>query len=87
MGFIRTILIIVVLYYLIKIVIRYIVPVLFGNYMNRKMNSFSDQYHHQQHTAGRRKEGEVTIDTSKAGSSPQKRNDRGEYIDYEEIKD
>jgi len=86
MGFIRTILFIVVVYYLLKVVIRYILPLLFGNYMNRRMNDFSNQYNRQQQSTGKKKEGEVTVDAPSNRTSA-KNKDRGEYVDYEEIKD
>lgn len=86
MGFIRTILFIVIVYYLVKIIARYALPFLLGNYVNRKMNDFSDPYGRQQQNAGKRKEGEVTVDYQ-SGPKSQKRKDGGEYIEYEEIKD
>jgi len=85
MGFIRTILFIVVVYYLVKVVIRYILPLLFGNYMNRRMNDFSDQFNRQRST-NTKKEGEVTVDFPSDHKST-KNKDRGEYVDYEEIKE
>ena len=48
MGFIRTILIIVIIYYLVKIITRYLLPFLLGNYVNRKMNDFSEHVCRQQ---------------------------------------
>ena len=87
MGFIRTLLFLIVIYYLVKIVMRYVLPFLFGNYMNRKMNEFSKQHNPQQTRAqGHRKEGEVTIDTN-AYREDKKRKNRGDYVEYEEIKD
>jgi hypothetical protein len=86
MGFIRTILFFIIAYYLVKIITRYLLPVLFGNYMNRKMNDFSNQYTGQQHNTTKKKEGEVTVD-HQSGPKSQKRKDQGEYVDFEEIKD
>ena len=86
MGFFRTILLIVIIYYLIKIVMRYLLPVIFGSYMNRKMNDFSNQFNKQQQTHNTRKEGEVIVDDN-SYSKGKKRKDRGEYIEYEEIND
>ncbi len=85
LGFIRTILFIIIVYYLVKVVARYVLPLLFGNYMNRKMNDFSDQYNRQQGT-NTKKEGEVTVDYPSNHKST-KNKGRGEYVDYEEIKD
>jgi hypothetical protein len=84
-GFIRLILILVLFYYLTRIIMRYLVPLLFGNYVNRKMNDFPGNSDRQKKTNARKKEGEVTLDYSpQEGKKP---NNRGEYIEYEEIKD
>jgi hypothetical protein len=85
MGFIRIILILVLFYYLVRIIMRFIVPFLLGNYVNRKMNDFSGRYEGQQTTRNRKKEGEVTVDYT--SREAKKRKDHGEYVDYEEIKD
>jgi len=64
---------------------RYLLPVFFGNYVNRKMNDFPGNSGRQQKTNDRKKEGEITVDyTPQEGK---KNKDRGEYIEYEEIKD
>jgi hypothetical protein len=85
MGFLRILLILILLYYLVRIIMRYLVPLLFGSYVNRKMNDFSDPFSRHQKTSERKKEGEVTVDYKPP--EDKKRKDRGEYIDYEEIKD
>jgi len=84
-AFLRIILILVLVYYLVRIITRYLVPSLLGNYVNRKMNDFSDRSGGQQKTTGRKKEGEITVDYAPQDDKKQK--DRGEYVDYEEIKD
>jgi hypothetical protein len=74
------------LYYLVKVIVRYIIPLFFSHYINRRMNDFSDRNHTQQQYNRRKKEGEVTIDTSNTRSSSAKRKDQGEYVEYEEIR-
>jgi hypothetical protein len=85
MGFIRIIIILVLTYYLIRIIMRYVVPLLFGNYVNRKMNDFSGQSNRRQNTNDRKKEGEITVNYTPQDGKKSK--ERGEYIEYEEIKD
>lgn len=85
-GFLRTILIILLIYYGLKILMRIFAPFLV-RYMSKKMQErFGDQFQQQQHTNGRNrpKEGETVIDKmpNKAKTSDKK---VGEYIDYEEI--
>ena len=84
-GFIRIILILVLVYYLVRIITRVVLPFLFGNYVNRKMNDFSGNSGRQQKTSTRKKEGEVTVDYSP--QEGKKNKDHGEYVEYEEIKD
>jgi len=84
-AFLRIILILVLVYYLVRIITRYLVPFLLGNYVNRKMNDYSDRSGRQQQTGGRKKEGEITVDY--APQEEKKQKDRVEYTYYEEIKD
>lgn len=79
MGFIRLLLIIIVFYYVWKLVSRYILlPLLQGYFVNTGNNKGN-----RQHRA--KKEGGTTININ----SQKKKiinSDNGEYVDYEEIK-
>ncbi|MEO8087650.1 MAG: hypothetical protein ABI763_12560 [Bacteroidota bacterium] len=48
-------------------------------------SSKSTVYHKQQYEKPRQQEGDVTVTTT-SKSDQQNHNDRGEYVDYEEIK-
>jgi hypothetical protein len=85
MGFIRIILILILFYYGVRIITRYLLPLLLGNYVNRKMNDFQGQSGRQEKTKSRKREGEVTVDY--APQEEKKQNNRGDYVEYEEIKD
>lgn len=83
-GFLRTILIILLVYYGVKILMRLFAPFLM-RYMSKKMQErFGGQFQQHQADRNRPREGETVID-----KMPRK--DRyddkkvGEYIDYEEI--
>ena len=84
-GFLRTILILLLIYYGVKILARLFAPYLV-QYMSKKMQQrFGQQFQHQQNnTSNRPKEGETVIDKM---PYQQKTSDKkvGEYIDYEEI--
>lgn len=86
-GFLRTILIILLIFYGVKILARIFAPFLV-QYMSKKMQErFGQQFQqHQQQSAhpNRPKEGETVIDKM---PYQQKTSDKkvGEYIDYEEI--
>ena len=83
-GFLRTILIILLVFYGVKILMRLFAPYL-ARYMSKKMEErFGGQFQQQQRQADRPKDGETVID-----KMPEQRqtSDKklGEYIDYEEI--
>ncbi len=84
-GFFRTILIILLVYYGVKILTRLFAPY-FLRYMSKKMQQkFGGQFQQQQERQNpKQKEGETVID-----KVPQqhKTSDKsvGEYVDYEEI--
>ena len=75
-GLLRTILIIVVVYYLFKIVGK----IAFASVINQAQKNIRQN----QPQTNRKKEGEVTIITQDKNSSKFDRND-GEYVDFEEI--
>ncbi|SDS45757.1 protein of unknown function [Formosa sp. Hel1_31_208] len=83
-GFLRTILIILLVYYGIKILSRIFAPYLV-RYMSKKMQEkFGGQFQQQQDPRPQHKEGETVIDkVPNRDSSSNKK--VGEYIDYEEI--
>lgn len=83
-GFLRTILIILLVYYGVKILMRLFAPY-FVRYMSNKMQErFGGQFQQPQPDRNRPKDGETVID-----KMPEQRQSSdkkvGEYIDYEEI--
>lgn len=84
-GFLRTILIILLVYYGIKILMKLFAPYVM-RYMSKKMQErFGGQFQQQHNTeTNRPKDGETIIDKipERRQSSDKK---VGEYVDYEEI--
>jgi hypothetical protein len=87
MQLLRTILIIVLVYYALKILARIFGPWLFRYASKKAEKRFKEQFKHQQpHRNENVKEGEITIE--KDPSPTQKSSKKvGEYIDFEEIDD
>lgn len=84
-GFLRTILIILLIYYGIKILTRIFAPYMV-RYMSKKMqDKFEGQFQQQQNQdQSKYKEGETVID--KVPQRPKSSDKKvGEYVDYEEI--
>ena len=86
-GFLRTILIILLVYYGLKILIRLFGPYLI-RYMSKKVQQrFGGQFQYQQQQqepTSKQKEGETVIDKMPNTNKTSNKN-VGEYIDYEEI--
>lgn len=83
-GFVRTILIILLVYYGLKILTRIFAPYLV-KYMSKKMQQkFEGQFGQQQHQEQSHKEGETVIDKM-PNRTKSSENKVGEYVDYEEI--
>ena len=83
MGFLRTILIILLIYYGLKIIARFAFPFLIKNFMGKVERKFNEQQQNQSNNQ-QTKVGETIIDVKP--NSNQKTNDSvGEYVDYEEI--
>ena len=76
MGFIKFILYSLVAYYVFKFLSRI--------YLGYIINKFKNNtYQHTTNNTKKEQDGEVTIDKMPKGKS--KKNDAGDYIDYEEI--
>lgn len=88
MGFLRTLAIIVIIYYAIKFIGRYILPLFVGKIINnveKKMRDQQQQFNNQeQKSTG--KVGETVI-AKKPSDYKEGNKNVGDYVDYEEIKD
>lgn len=87
MGLLRTILIIALVYYGIKVLSRIFAPFLLKYAAKKAEQRFGDQFGQfqkdQQRQETQKKEGEITID--KIPKTKTSNQDVGEYVDYEEI--
>lgn len=83
MGFLKTIAIIVLVYYALKFIGRLMAPFLVKKMADKMKSKFQNQQQNQNPT---KPEGEVTVEGEKSKESKFSKGD-GEYVDYEEIKD
>lgn len=72
-----------IVYIILRFILRYVLPLLLGHYINRKINEMGGNHASQGKT--NRREGDVTIDYNEANKKHSSK-DKGEYIDFEEIK-
>lgn len=84
MGLLRTIAIILIVYYVLKFISRYILPLFVQKIVKDVQKKYSEQQQNQyKDTSG--KVGETVI--AKKTNEPKSNKDVGDYVDYEEVKD
>ena len=82
-GFLRMVLIILLIYYGVKILSRLFAPLLIKYVAKKAEQKFGGPFQQRYQQETPKKEGEVTIDKMPNSKSTNK--DVGEYVDYEEI--
>jgi len=80
-GFVRTLLIIAIIYFGIRVITRYIMPMLVDKGLKNMQQKMQNQQRQQQ---PKRPEGEVTIEKKKAKNATSTQNN-GDYVDFEEV--
>lgn len=86
MGFLRTIAIIIIIYYVFKFFSRYIAPIFLKKVISNVEKKFREQQQNQYNNTPEGKVGETVIEKKPSPNSEGNKN-VGEYIDYEEVKD
>ena len=84
MGFLRTILIIMLIYYGIKFLGRLLAPILLKRFTKKMQERFNQQYQNPQNPP--QEEGKVTIEKTNTSTTTQL-DDVGDYVDFEEIEE
>ena len=85
MDILRTILIILIVYYSVRFISRLLVPIVLRMFMKRAQRNFQQQFGQQKQKP--QKEGEVSIDSKPKKKSNSTRSSAGEYVDFEEVED
>ncbi len=83
-NFLRTILVILVIYYAFKIIMRFAFPLLMKKFMGKMERKFQEQHGQYQPNQPRTKVGETVIDKKPSSNNPSN-NNVGEYVDYEDV--
>ncbi len=81
-GFARTILIIAVIYYGIRLFSKYVLPLLVDKGLKNMQQKMQNQQRQNQRTS--RPDGEVTIENNKRDNKSSTQN-QGDYVDFEEV--
>ncbi len=82
-GFLRTLLYILIAFYVIRFLARIFFPIIVKKAVNHAEQNFRQQYQ-QQNRGPVSRDGEVIIDKSQAAKTRETKK-VGEYVDYEEI--
>lgn len=83
MQLLRIILILIIIYYLGKLILRLIFPYFFQRYVNKRTGNYTGRGQYSKNKS--KKEGEITIDyIDKKEKKISK--DKGEYINFKEVK-
>lgn len=81
---IRVVLIILLIYFGLKLILRWLGPLLLKYFLRKVGKKFEQQFNQSDPMQQKKNEGEVSIE-KKPKNSRKSNNDVGEYIDYEEI--
>jgi len=88
-GLFRFLFILIIIYYVFKILVRYVFPFLVKRFLNNAQQQFYKQNPHLDPEEQKKREGEVKV-KSKPTQKNEKDNsqdDFGDYVDFEEIKE
>lgn len=80
-GFVRTLFIIAIIYFGIKLITRYVMPMLIDKGVKNMQQKMQNQQRQQQ---PKRPDGEVTLE-KKPSTSKSSSQDKGDYVDFEEV--
>ena len=85
MGLLRTIAIIIIVYYVFKFISRYILPL----FVKKMVENVQKKYTEQQQNKYEDSNGKVgeTVIAKKPNESKESNKDVGDYVDYEEVKE
>ncbi len=80
-GFLRTVVVLLVIFYAVRLITRFVVPLLFQKTIKDMQAKMHQQMRDQQRQGKR--EGEVTIERNQNQNN--RNSQTGEYVDFEEV--
>ncbi len=80
-NFLRTLFIILVIWYGIKLITKYVFPIFLNKTMRNMQSRMEEQIRQQQRS--QRSDGEVTIEKNRRNNASKA--NEGEYVDFEEV--
>ena len=88
-GFLRTIFIIILIYYIVRFIGRIMLPFLLKRFVKKAQSNFEHQFKDEcsQSKSTDAKQGEVEIKIPKKQKGSKPNFDDGEYVDFEDVKE
>ena len=86
MGLLKTIAILIIVYYILKFFSKYIAPIFLKKVISNVEKKFREQQQNQYNSTPEGKVGETVIEKKPSVKNEGNKN-VGEYVDYEEVKD
>jgi hypothetical protein len=86
-GVFRVLFIIIIVYYIFRLLVRFVFPFILKNYLKKAQRKFYDANPHLDPEPDKQNEGEIKVKSKSQQDTKSKDQDFGEYVDYEEIKD
>ncbi len=87
MGFIRTILILILFYYAFRLIVRTVLPFFAKRWVKKAQDNFQQQQGFVDPEEAKRHEGEVKFTSQNTDSKPssKRKEELGDYIEFEEV--
>ncbi len=82
-NFIRTLVIIALIYFGVRLFVRYVLPLILDKKIKDMQHKMQEQQ--RQNRSSNKNEGDVTIEYKKKGKNKNGNQGEGEYVDFEEI--
>ena len=83
-GFIRTLLYMIMFYYVFRFLVKLFLPLLIKKVVQKAGENFQQQQQYAQNNKKHTNEGEISMDNVRS-KNPKETKKVGEYVDYEEI--
>lgn len=83
LSLVRTLLIIVIVYFGVRLIFRYLVPFLLRTFIRKQQSKFNQQFGGGANQSSTEEEGKVKVKSRP--NDHQHGSDLGEYVEYEEI--
>lgn len=85
--FLKFLFFVIVIYYLLKLIGRYVLPYLLSVFIKRAQDHMMGNASNNSNAKTSKKEGEVSIDSTPKKNNKASKESIGDYVDFEEVND